>query len=262
MEAETAPAAAGRMPVADRVPPASFFLVSAVFHYLGPALAVLLFVHVSVLGVAWLRIASAAVVFAAWRRPWRLWTELTASQRWVLAGLGVVLAAMNSLFYLAIDRLPLATVGRHRVPGHGHPGRRRRADPPQRAGAGRWRSAASALLTGAAAGRRSRWVSSSPSPTALASCSTFCSGHRIANRAPDGSRHRPADRWRHRPAGRGHAGGRGGRHAVRVRRCRPAAFAPPGVAAVGNRGRRVLVGHPLRHATSWPWRGCRGPRSP
>jgi inner membrane transporter RhtA len=29
----------------------------------------------------------------------------------VLAGLGGVLAAMNSLFYLAIDRLPLATVG-------------------------------------------------------------------------------------------------------------------------------------------------------
>ncbi|HEX5294755.1 MAG TPA: EamA family transporter [Streptosporangiaceae bacterium] len=107
MEAETA----GRMPVAARVPPASFFLVSAVFHYLGPALAALLFVHVSVLGVAWLRIASAAVVFAAWRRPWRLWTELTASQRWVLVGLGAVLAAMNSLFYLAIDRLPLATVG-------------------------------------------------------------------------------------------------------------------------------------------------------
>ena len=41
--------------------------VSAIFHYLGPAFAVLLFAHVSVLGVAWLRIASAAVVFAVWR---------------------------------------------------------------------------------------------------------------------------------------------------------------------------------------------------
>jgi inner membrane transporter RhtA len=100
-----------RPPVAARVPPATYFLTSAVFHYLGPALAALLFVHLSVLGVAWLRIASAAVVFAAWRRPWRLWTQLTRSQRWVLAGLGSVLAAMNSLFYLAIDRLPLATVG-------------------------------------------------------------------------------------------------------------------------------------------------------
>ena len=44
----------------------------AVFHYLGPAFAVLLFVRVDVLGVAWLRIAAAALVFALWRRPWRL----------------------------------------------------------------------------------------------------------------------------------------------------------------------------------------------
>jgi inner membrane transporter RhtA len=94
-----------------RLPPTSYFLTSAVFHYLGPSLAVLLFVHVRVLGVAWLRIASAAVVFALWRRPWRLLGTLTASQRRVLLALGAVLAAMNSLFYLAIDRLPLATVG-------------------------------------------------------------------------------------------------------------------------------------------------------
>jgi inner membrane transporter RhtA len=51
------------------------------------------------------------VVFAAWRRPWRLWPRLTARQRWVLAGLGAVLAVMNSVFYLACDRLPLSTVG-------------------------------------------------------------------------------------------------------------------------------------------------------
>lgn len=94
-----------------RLPPTSYFVTSAVFHYLGPSLAVLLFVHVQVLGVAWLRIASAAVVFAIWRRPWRLLRSLTASQRWVLLGLGTVLAAMNSLFYLAVDRLPLSTVG-------------------------------------------------------------------------------------------------------------------------------------------------------
>ena len=95
----------------DRVPAPSFFLVSAVFHYLGPSFAVLLFVHVDVLGVAWLRIASAAVVFAAWRRPWRVMRQASTSQRWVLLGLGAVLAGMNSLFYLAIDRLPLSTVG-------------------------------------------------------------------------------------------------------------------------------------------------------
>jgi inner membrane transporter RhtA len=91
--------------LADRVPPASFFLVSAIFHYLGPSLAVLLFAHVDVLGVAWLRIASAAVVFAVWRRPWRMLGNPA------LIALGVVLAAMNSLFYLAIARLPLSTVG-------------------------------------------------------------------------------------------------------------------------------------------------------
>ncbi len=108
-DAQARPATSAR--VLDRLPPASFFLVSAIFHYLGPSFAVLLFAHVSVLGVAWLRIASAAVVFAAWRRPWRLLRTLTPGQRWVLLSLGVVLAAMNSLFYLAIDRLPLATVG-------------------------------------------------------------------------------------------------------------------------------------------------------
>ncbi len=97
--------------LADRVPPASFFLVSAVFHYLGPSFAVLLFVNVDVLGVAWLRIASAAVVFAIWRCPWRVLQRASASQRRVLLALGAVLAAMNSLFYLAIDRLPLSTVG-------------------------------------------------------------------------------------------------------------------------------------------------------
>jgi inner membrane transporter RhtA len=90
------------------LPPSSFFLTSAVFHYLGPSLAVLLFAHVGVLGVAWLRIASAAVVFALWRRPWR---AVRRDQLRLLAALGAVLAAMNSLFYLAVDRLPLATVG-------------------------------------------------------------------------------------------------------------------------------------------------------
>ena len=94
-----------------KLPPQSFFMVSAAFHYLGPSFAVLLFAKLDVLGVAWLRIASAAVIFAAWRRPWRLLPRLDPSQRWMLLALGVVLAAMNSVFYLAVDRLPLSTVG-------------------------------------------------------------------------------------------------------------------------------------------------------
>ena len=53
------------------VPPQLYFVTSAVFHYLGPSFAVLLFARVAVLGVAWLRIASAALVFALWRKPWR-----------------------------------------------------------------------------------------------------------------------------------------------------------------------------------------------
>jgi inner membrane transporter RhtA len=100
-----------RRRTADRLPPHVYFLVSAVFHYLGPAFAVLLFAQVSVLGVAWLRIASAAAVFAIWRRPWRLLLHGPWSQRRILIALGVVLAAMNACFYLAIARLPLGTVG-------------------------------------------------------------------------------------------------------------------------------------------------------
>lgn len=91
-------------------PPASFFAGSAIFHYLGPAFAVLLFVRVEPLGVAWLRIASAAVVFAAWRRPWRAVRGLDPATSKLLLALGSVLAVMNSCFYVAIDRLPLGTV--------------------------------------------------------------------------------------------------------------------------------------------------------
>jgi inner membrane transporter RhtA len=96
---------------ANRVPPHAYFVVSAVFHYLGPAFAVLLFAHVAPLGVAWLRIVSAAVVFAAWRRPWRVLSTMDWAQRRLLLALGLTLAGMNCVFYVAIDRLPLATVG-------------------------------------------------------------------------------------------------------------------------------------------------------
>lgn len=93
------------------IPPYAYFLVSAVFHYLGPAFAVMLFSQVKVLGVAWLRIAGAAAVFAVWRRPWKLFRTAPPAQRRLLITLGVVLGLMNSCFYLAIARLPLGTVG-------------------------------------------------------------------------------------------------------------------------------------------------------
>jgi inner membrane transporter RhtA len=95
---------------AERLPPHAYFIVSAVFHYLGPAFAVLLFARVDVLGVAWLRIASAALILAAWRRPWRAFAALDSDGRRLLLAWGCVLALMNCCFYLAISRQPLATV--------------------------------------------------------------------------------------------------------------------------------------------------------
>jgi inner membrane transporter RhtA len=93
-----------------RLPPHTYFAGSAVFHYLGPAFAVLLFARVAPLGVAWLRIAGAALVFAAWRRPWRSLRGANADTIRLLVTLAAVLAAMNSCFYEAIARLPLGTV--------------------------------------------------------------------------------------------------------------------------------------------------------
>src|SRR6266511_4230803 len=95
---------------AEAVPPQAYFVGSAIFHYLGPSFAVLLFARVDVLGVAWLRIASAALIFAVWRRPWRKFLALDRNGRALIVGLGAVFAVMNACFYISIDRLPLATV--------------------------------------------------------------------------------------------------------------------------------------------------------
>ena len=92
-------------------PPLCFFLVSACFHYLGPAFAVVLFQQVAPLGVAWLRIASAAAIFLLFRRPLRALLALDRRNQRRIIALGIVLGAMNSCFYLAISMLPLGTVG-------------------------------------------------------------------------------------------------------------------------------------------------------
>jgi inner membrane transporter RhtA len=63
-----------------------------------------------VLGVAWLRIASAALVFAVWRPPWRKLRALDRRGQLLIVALGAVFVAMNACFYVSIDRLPLATV--------------------------------------------------------------------------------------------------------------------------------------------------------
>lgn len=99
-----------RLPLSRRTRPELFFVGSAIFHYLGPAFAVLLFVRVEPLGVAWLRILSAGVVFALWRRPWRAWAAADRNERGTVVVWGALLALMNASFYLAIDLLPLGTV--------------------------------------------------------------------------------------------------------------------------------------------------------
>ncbi len=101
-------AAAAR--AAESVPPHAWFAVSAVFHYLGPSFAVLLFPSIGVLGVAWLRIASAAAIFAPVTRPWRTFLGADRHTRTLLIGLGLCLAVMNCAFYLALDRLPISLV--------------------------------------------------------------------------------------------------------------------------------------------------------
>src|SRR3954453_15786478 len=93
-----------------RLPPHVYFVVSAVFHYLGPSFAVLLFARVPVLGVAWLRIALAALIFSIWRRPLLSFKQADHPTLFRLVAWGAALSAMNCCFYEAISRLPLATV--------------------------------------------------------------------------------------------------------------------------------------------------------
>lgn len=95
---------------AEAVPPHTWFGVAATFHYLGPSFAVLLFPAVGVLGVAWFRIATAAAVLAPITKPWRTFRQVSTRERVLLLTLGATLAVMNSAFYLALERLPIALV--------------------------------------------------------------------------------------------------------------------------------------------------------
>lgn len=98
------------MRTVDSVPPHAWFGVSAVFHYLGPSFAVLLFPAVGVAGVAWFRIAAAAFIFAPFTKPWRTFRKAQNTERLLLLALGCTLASMNCAFYFALDRLPIAVV--------------------------------------------------------------------------------------------------------------------------------------------------------
>jgi inner membrane transporter RhtA len=49
-------------------------------------------------------------VFALWRLPWRTLRSVDRRTVGLVISFGIVLAVMNACFYLALDRLPLATV--------------------------------------------------------------------------------------------------------------------------------------------------------
>jgi inner membrane transporter RhtA len=80
----------------------ALLVVSAVFHYLGPAFAVLLFARVGVFGVAWLRIASAAVVAT----PFGLVRAAPAFSHPVLLLAGVGVGVSSSAIPVCHPRLP------------------------------------------------------------------------------------------------------------------------------------------------------------
>lgn len=91
------------------MPAPLLFALSGLTQYLGAAVAVRVFGTLPPATVAWLRVTIAAVVLLLWRRPWStrgVWTW--PALRTVIV-FGVVLAAMNVTFYIAIDHLPLGT---------------------------------------------------------------------------------------------------------------------------------------------------------
>ena len=83
------------------------FVLVAISQYIGAAIAVVLFDEIDPAGVAWLRVTFAALILCAWRRPWR--TVRTRQAIALAAAFGVVVAWMNTLFFLAIGELPLGT---------------------------------------------------------------------------------------------------------------------------------------------------------
>lgn len=80
-------------------------LAAILCQQVGAALAVLVFPAAGPLGMVFLRLFFSAVVLLAFARP-RLRGYGKAAW-WTAAGFGAAMAAMNSFFYAAIDRLPL-----------------------------------------------------------------------------------------------------------------------------------------------------------
>lgn len=95
----------GGAALAERIPAQFFIVASALVQYIGAAIAVGLFSVIEPASVAWWRIAVAAPLLLAWRRPWR--EHLGAGDLWRSAVFGLVVTGMNVSFYEAIARLPL-----------------------------------------------------------------------------------------------------------------------------------------------------------
>jgi inner membrane transporter RhtA len=89
----------------DTASPEGLFVLSAVAQYVGATIAVLLFDRVAPQTVAWLRVLGATVALLAVSR--RFWLGWTRRQLLAAAVFGIATAAMNTCFYMAIDRTDL-----------------------------------------------------------------------------------------------------------------------------------------------------------
>ncbi len=83
------------------------FVIGAISQYVGAAIGVHLFATTEPSTVAWLRVAAAAGILVAWRRPWRHGWDRRGVV--VAAMFGLVTLAMNIAIYEAIARIPLGT---------------------------------------------------------------------------------------------------------------------------------------------------------
>jgi inner membrane transporter RhtA len=106
-EAVSAPpgAPARGLPLVDHVPPAGLVLGAIVSVQFGAAIAITLFDEVGPLGTNLLRLAfSALILMVAWRPRVR---GRSAADLRLVALFGLVIGAMNVLFYQSLERLPL-----------------------------------------------------------------------------------------------------------------------------------------------------------
>jgi threonine/homoserine efflux transporter RhtA len=82
----------------ELIPPEAYFVLSAIFHYMSPALRCRCW-H-TLRRLAWLRIARAAFIFAIRKHPWRAFRQLDAADQLNVLMLGLTLAAMNAVLSL------------------------------------------------------------------------------------------------------------------------------------------------------------------